>query len=391
MCLAHIIKVTRIAGAETHLLALTGGLAARHIDTRIILLTEPGRPMENFVQAAAERGVRVDRLTIRGDADPLLLPQLRRTLHMIAPRIVHTHLLHADVYGIPAARLAGVPVVITSRHNDNAFRRRAGIRQMNRGLWSLVDAGIAISDSMKRFAVEVEGAPAHKMQTIRYGLEYQPRSPEAAAALRHEVRRELTIDDDDPVIGMACRLVEQKGVPYAIEAFGRVAEQFPDALLVIAGDGPLRLELRSQVNHSGLRGRVLFLGWRQDVARLMAAYDVLLMPSLWEGFGLVTLEAMAQGVPVIASRVSALPEIIREGETGLLVPPRDVAGLAEALTLLLADRPLRQHMGLLAEDRIESQFTAARMIDQTITLYKQLLDQKYADTAGLCSGRQTDD
>src|SRR5690606_22669005 len=132
----------------------------------------------------------------------------------------------------------------------------------------------------------------------------------------------------------------------------------------------LRKRLENEARPLG--EQVRFVGWRDDVPQLMAAFDVFLMPSLWEGFGLVALEAMAQRVPVIASAVSSLPEIVIPGETGLLAPPRDPAALAEALTLLLSDRALALHMGLLAEDRLETHFSAARMVEQTARLYHAL-------------------
>jgi glycosyltransferase involved in cell wall biosynthesis len=118
---------------------------------------------------------------------------------------------------------------------------------------------------------------------------------------------------------------------------------------------------------------VRFLGWRDDVAQLMNVFDLLLVPSLWEGFGLVILEAMAHQIPTVASAVSAIPEIIVHGETGLLVPPRNTDALADALVSLLSDTPLRKHMGMLAEDRLESHFSAARMVDETIALYRKIM------------------
>jgi glycosyltransferase involved in cell wall biosynthesis len=166
-------------------------------------------------------------------------------------------------------------------------------------------------------------------------------------------------------------LIEQKGVRYGLQAFQQIAEVFPQAHLVIAGKGPLQDELEQQTT---LGERVHFLGWRDDVPTLLAALDVLIAPSLWEGFGLVLLEAMAQQTPIIGSAVSAIPEVVKHGETGLLVPPRDVDALAEALHQLLRDRPLRQHMGLLGRDRLETQFSAARMVEETVALYHTLLD-----------------
>ncbi len=370
MRIVHIMKVTGIAGAETHLLTLLPGLHSRGVDVQLILLVEPGKPMQAFAQALIDQGVPVHSLTIRGDIAPRLVLRLRDLLRQLKPDIVHTHLQHADLYGISAARLAGVKVTLTSRHNENAFRYKPHIRLVNRRLWRMVNAGIAISESVARFAVEVEQAPPYKIHVVYYGLLHNPQQaaerPLIAAAKRHE----LGFGDDDLLIGMACRLVEQKGVEYALEAFQQITQRFPNAHLIIAGDGPLRAGLENAAKKSA--DHVHFLGWREDAPQLMAAFDLFLMPSLWEGFGLAALEAMAQRVPVIASRVSSLPEIIQHGETGLLVPTRDVRALAGALSTLLGDRALRQHMGLMAEDRVETQFNAAHMVDQTLKIYHLL-------------------
>jgi glycosyltransferase involved in cell wall biosynthesis len=168
---------------------------------------------------------------------------------------------------------------------------------------------------------------------------------------------------------MVCRLIEQKGVVYGLRAFAQIAPQFPPAHVVIAGDGALRGTLEAEARKLGISQRVHFLGWREDTANILAALDVLLMPSLWEGFGLVLLEAMAQTVPIIGSAVSAIPEVVVDGETGLLAPPRDADALASALAQLLGDEGLRRHMGLMGQDRVESVFSVEQMVTATLNLY----------------------
>lgn len=374
MRVAHIIKVVLAAGAEKHLLTLLSGLRARNIDAHLVLLVEPDKPMDDYVTAAKSRGIPVQRLVIQRDLDPMLYRRLAQVLRQLRPDVVHTHLLHADLYGIPAARMAGVPVIVSSRHNDNAFRRRAPFKQVNQRLWRMADAGIAISDAIARFTVEVEGAPSSKIHRIYYGLEpIQPINPAAARAALIE---EWGMMPEAILLGSVSRLIEQKGISYGIRAFAQVIEQYPNARLLIVGDGVLRGSLEKEVGALGLTNRVYFLGWREDIASLMAALDIFVMPSLWEGFGLVLLEAMAQATPIIASAVSAIPEIVVDGETGLLVPPRDVDALASAMSRLLGDAPLRQHMGLLGQDRLETHFSASRMVDETAALYGTLLSNK---------------
>lgn len=375
MQVVHIIKAVQAAGAERHLLTLLSGLRGREqrdMDARLILLVEPGNDMQAYVDEVEKRGIPVERLVIQRDLDPSLYTRFSARLRDLKPDVVHTHLLHADLYGILMARRLSVPVIISSRHNDNAFRRRTPIKQVNQFLWRMADAGIAISDSIARFTVEVEGAPKNKIHRIYYGLEAQ--KPLDRNTARAAILRELGLPDDAALIGMVCRLTEQKGITYALQAFAKLKDEFPHAHLLIAGDGPLRSALEREA--APLKNRVHFLGWRDDTASLMAALDIFLAPSLWEGFGLVFLEAMAQAVPILATNVSAIPEIIVDGETGLLVPPRDVGALAEALRKLLSDKPLRQYMGLQGQDRLETYFSAAKMVDETAALYYTLLDMK---------------
>ncbi len=374
MRIAHIIKVTRISGAERHLLFLLEGLRERGIDARLIMLVERDRPMEDMVAAAEQRDIPITRLRIHRDYDLPLLWRLRRALREIKPSIAHTHLIHAELFGYFAAKAAGVPAVVSSRHLDDAFRYQARWRRINRRMWRQIDAGIAISAAMKRFALEIEGASADKIEVVRYGMEYRWLSDEDIGAARQGLRDELKLPADAQVLGMACRLVEQKGIPYALEALRRIRSDLPRAHLVIAGDGEKAAELRRLASKLGVADRVFWLGWRADAAELMAAFDVFLLPSLHEGFGLVLLEAMSRRVPIIASKVGAIPEIVVDGETGILVQPRDAGGLAAAMTVLLKDRALRKYMGLLGAARLEERFSVERMISGTIAVYENVLN-----------------
>ena len=375
MRIAHIIKVTRISGAESHLLALLKGLRERELDVHLIILVERDKPMDEMMRAAEAGGIPVTRVTIRRDADLSMVRRLQRVIRDLQPDIVHTHLVHANLFGYAAAKMAGVPRVVSSRHNDDRFRYRERWRRINRRLWRRLDAGIAISEAIKQFTIEVEGAPADKITVVHYGMDYNWLSDTEIQVARANLCDQLGLSMDTNILGMVCRLVQQKGIPYALEATRRIQADFPNAHLVIAGDGELAAELRRLAAAIGIDDRVHWLGWRHDAADLMAAFDVLLVPSLWEGFGLVLLEAMSRRVPVIASRVSAIPEVVVHGETGILIEPRDVDALAKAMTRLLQDRALRKHMGLLGAARLEEHFSSARMVDGTIAVYQRVLNQ----------------
>ncbi|MEO1288558.1 MAG: glycosyltransferase family 4 protein [Chloroflexota bacterium] len=380
MRVVHLIKAKQIGGAERHLLMLLPALIQREVDAHLLILVEPDNPMDDLFAEAEARGIPAEAIVVKGTVDALIVNRIRAKLNDLKPDILHTHLIHADTFGLAAAKLANVKYLITSRHNDDDFRSKRVVKWASGMMWSGFDACIAISDAIKQFAIEVEGAPPEKVYTVKYGIEHESLSQSYFESARADLLAELNLSDDVQLLGMACRLVEQKGVTYAIDALQRIHNQFPNAHLVIAGDGELMLELIHLVAQLELTDHVHFLGWRGDVPRLMAALDIFLMPSLWEGFGLVALEAMSKRRPVIATRVTALPEVVADGETGLLVPPQNSIALAEALQTLLADRSLRSHMGLVGEDRVEQLFSVARMADETVAVYRKFVPKKPSTT-----------
>jgi glycosyltransferase involved in cell wall biosynthesis len=376
MQVLHVIKATGVAGAEKHLLTLLPGLQAQGIDARLLLLVEADKMLAAYAADMQAAGVPVERYVLRSrHVDPGLLLWLRRFLQQVQPALVHTHLLHADLYALPVAHLAGIKTV-SSRHNDDPFRVRFPFKHVQQQLSRMSDRIIAISGAVGDFVRRQEGAADERVTVIPYGLHFTAPDAGARKVARTALRQELRLSGDALLVGMVGRLVEQKGMGYGVQAFASLAEQDPQAHLVIVGDGSLRSVLQAEVVGLGLETRTHFTGWRDDVPQMMQALDVFLMPSLWEGFGLVLLEAMAAGIPVVASAVSAIPEVVLQGETGLLVPARDVQGLTEALRQLLTDAPLRQHMGLMGQERAETQFSAGRMIESTVGVYRQVAGER---------------
>ncbi len=366
----HLSKMTGTAGSEGHLLVLLPGLCARGVDAQLWILVEPDNLVDAIVDRARARDVPVERVVIRGHFDPGLWNRLAKRLRHAAPDVVHTHLIHADLYGIPAARRAGVPYVVSSRHNDDKFRRRLPLRLLNRWLWARTDRGIAISDAIRQFSIRVEGAPPDRIRTVHYGLD--PARISAPTNARDALRRQLRLPAETLLVGSVCRLIEQKGLIYGLRGFAQIAEQIPDAHYVIAGEGGQRAALESTARSLNLTDRVHFLGWRSDAHAVFAALDVLLAPSLWEGFGLVFLEAMALGIPVIATRVSAIPEVVVDGETGWLVPPRDADAIAAALRGALTQPEERRKRGAAGRARLESHFSVDAMVSRTLAVYDSL-------------------
>ncbi len=372
MRIIHVAAVKGIAGSEGHLLRLLPGLRSAGLDAQMVVLG-PAQGTVSFVEELRAREIPVTWISLKGHVAPSLVWRLRDHFRAVRPNIVHTHLIHGDLYGTLAARMAGVPRVVSSRHNIDKFRWLLPVRMVSRMLWRMTDRGIAISDAVRKFAQIVEHARPGQVQTIYYGLEARPADP--LATQRREIRhREWQIEPGGPVVGSICRLIEQKGIGYALEAFARIRQCIPSAHYVIAGDGRLRCALVEQARSLGLEGCTHFLGWQNHPDDLYDCFDVFLSPSLWEGFGLVLLEAMSHRLPIVTTNTSAMPEIVVEGETGYLVPPADSEALVEPLTRLLTERNLARRMGEAGRMRLETVFSVEKMVSETIRFYRSVVE-----------------
>jgi glycosyltransferase involved in cell wall biosynthesis len=368
MRVVHLSKVTGVAGSEGHLLRLLPGLARHGVDVHMIVLEDTRYPVEPFCRALRAQGVEVETLPINHHLDPGLHSRLTRRFCDLQPDLVHTHLIHADLYGLPAAARAGVPFAVSSRHNNDAFRYNPLVKWANRRAMRHAQRVVAISHALARFVVEVEGIDPARVVTVHYGFEAPPPDPEGRRAAR------LTLGcADELLVGVFGRLVRQKGVDVLLDAFAAVQPRQPEARLIVVGDGPLRADLEKRAYDLDLDGVVRFTGWIEQARRLMPACDVIVVPSRWEGFGLVTLEAMGHARPLIASRTSALPEIVIDGQTGVLVPPEDPAALAAAIDGLLSDKHKAEAFGLAGYKRLVSDFSIEEMVEATLNVYNDVM------------------
>ena len=350
MRVMHVHRIRGIGGSERHLLTLLPALAERGIEPIFVGLDDPKWDAADFYGALQVPAVRI---VSPRDFDPLLLGRLARTLRA---DIVHTHLVHADVYGGLAARLRGTQLVST-KHNDDPFRV-GPFRFVERSLSRLADRVITITDALHRFTVERVGVSADKVETIHYGLEGLPEA--------WGVNGSDDVPRDARVLLAVSRLTEQKGIDVAIRALAALPS---DMVLVVLGDGPERAALKRLALELGLEQRVFLLGRVPDVASWLRRTSVFVHPARWEGFGLAVLEAMLAGLPVVASNVSSLPELVLDGETGVLVAPDDASALARGITQAL-DQPELGESGLA---RARSEFSVGRMTDRTAALYASVL------------------
>ena len=351
MRVLHIHRIGGIGGSERHLLTLLPALAKRGVDVRFLGLDDRSRAPDPFYERLT---VPYERVPASHDVDPLLAVRVVRAVRDAQADIAHTHLVHADVYGALAARR-----LVSTKHNDDPFR--AGpFRFVERLLARRAARVIAITDALARFQIERVGIPAQRLVVIPYGLDDLPErwGENPPDAVRSEARVLLAV----------CRLEPQKGVDVAVRALARVREREPAAELVVLGEGPELAQLEALAR--GLQVPVHLLGRVPDVGAWLRRAALLVHPVRWEGFGLAVLEAMLAGLPVVASRVSSLPELVVDGQTGVLVPPDDPDALTAGIETALA---ARDRLGAAGRRRAQETFSVARMADATLAVYEQVL------------------
>jgi glycosyltransferase involved in cell wall biosynthesis len=364
----HVQKVKGIGGSERHLVSLLPALCEAGIEVRMwAATTEDG---EQFVGALRERGVHVTRVAAGPHLNPDVARSLWGELHRFRPNLVHTHLLHGDLYGQLVARLGRVPAV-SSFHGVHSFFTREPVRSAERLAGRLAQRTIAISDHVRDFLLRSRLRPPERIRVIPYGVD--PREWQLTAEERARARACLGLGDDDVAVGIASRLIPGKGHDLLLRAFVRARADVPTLCLLVAGDGPLRGEF-ARVSQRLDASRIRMLGFVSDVQSFMASCDILAfptLPTLGEGFGLAALEAMAAGRPVIATGVASLPEIVADGETGILVPPNHPLPLATALTRLARNRKLREQLGASGRRRAFQMFGLGGMIASTLSVYRE--------------------
>ena len=354
----HVVKVAGISGAENHLLLLLPALRDRGWDVAAVMLHEGEPGAEDFAVRLEAEGVPVERVRLSRAFDPRAFARILRRARRDRPDVVHTHLVHADFHGLPAGRLARVPALVSTKHGFNAFRDRKAFATADRAVASLADVHVAISAGLARYLAESEGFDAATFEVVHYGIEAGSEPPPLPGA---------------PRLAIVGRLIPIKGHDVLLRAVARARERLPGLTLEIAGDGELEQELRATAIRLGLDDAVTFLGRVAPVDPVLERAEVVVVPSFGEGFGMVALEAMERGRPVIASAVGGLPEIVDEGRTGLLVPPGDVEALVRAIAELADDPARAAGMGQAGRARALDGFSQERCTERIAVLYETAL------------------
>ena len=364
MRVLHVHKLRGVSGSENHLLALLPALREAGVDARFLGLDVPGTSSE-FYARLDQLGVPYAQVRCGADISPRMARDVVRAVRAEQPDLLHTHLVHADVYGAIAARPLRVPYVST-RHNDDRYLL-GPFRYVDRAFARGARRLIAISDAVRDFLVRA-GHDRRKLVTVHYGLDELPAAPS-------EVLPEAAgIPSGAPLLLAVGRLIAQKDHATLLRAFAAVRERHPEARLAILGSGPLEAETRAQVRELSLDDTVVLPG-RLGIRSWLERADVFVHSSRWEGFGIVLLEAMLAGLPIVATRVSAVPEVVADGETGLLVEAGDADAFAVALDRLLSDPELARRLGEAGLARARAEFSVARMTERTLAVYRDATQQ----------------
>lgn len=367
MKVLQVIPTLDRSGAEKQMVLLAAGLPRERFEVEVAALTRLG-PLEAELRAA---GVPITAIGKRWKADPLALARLVGLMRARRFDVVHTWIFAANTYGRIAARLARVPVVITAEMAVDLWKGR-GQLAVDRRLARWTDRVVGNSHAVVEFYRKA-GIPDDRLAMIHSGIADDEPPPDVDPA---EVRAGLGLPRDAPLVLFAGRLAPQKGVGDLVAALDLLQHVMPGLRTLIVGDGPLRSQLEETAHAFRLDEAVRFLGHRDDVPRLLAAADLLVLPSLYEGLPNVVLEAMRFAKPVVATAAPGTTEVVEHDRTGLLVPCGDHPALAQAIRTLLQDPERARRLGAAGRARVEAEFRAVEMIDQFAALYEELARAK---------------
>ena len=355
----HVQKVAGISGSEAHLLQLLPDLRERGWDVRFLMLHEDEPGAWEFADQLRARNVPLDDVRLRADVDPVAFADVTAYLARLRPLVLHTHLVHADVYGQLAGSVARVPLRLSTKHGFNEFREGRWFGFADRSVGSLAHVHIAISRGLAQYLAETEGFDENAFEIVHYGI-----SPNGEAA---------AYAGSSPRLLCIGRLIPIKGHLVLLRALAQARARVPEVTLELAGRGPLEPALKAYARELGLADAIHFLGFVSPVQAAIEDAAIVVVPSLGEGFGMVALEAMERARPVVASAVGGLPEIVADGETGIVVPALDAEAHAEAIVTLAGDLPKAGAMGGAGRARALAQFTPERCVERVEGLYVRAL------------------
>ncbi|HWV63611.1 MAG TPA: glycosyltransferase [Oxalicibacterium sp.] len=361
MKILHVEAGKYYYGGARQVAYIIEGLAARGVQN--VLTCPIGADIATAVGDAAT----VRELRMGGDADVGMAWRLAKLIRAERPDVVHLHSRRgADTWGGLAARWTGTPCVLSRRVDNPEARWQVALK------YRLYDHVITISEGIRRVLLD-EGLKPQKATCVRSAVDAEPylHAVDRAAFLH-----EFGLPPQAIVVGMVAQLIPRKGHRYLIAAVAALREHYPDLCVLFFGRGPLQAELENEIAQAGLADVIRLAGFRNDLPQWLGGLDILAHPADMEGLGVSLLQASAAGVPIITSRAGGLPEAVADNVSGLLIPPGDVAALAQALRRLLDDAGLRRQMGEAGRARILAEFSIDAMVEGNLAVYRQVLAER---------------
>ena len=371
----HVLRPAE-GGMKEHVLTL-----AENFDRQRYNLMVCGPDYGDIMKQLQGMVVQTFSLALKGSFNPFqdvqVIIQLIKLLRQHAVKIIHTHGAKAGLVGRLAARRAGVPISIATFHNfiygeEHPMWKKNSFAMIQRLLARQTDYAITVSEALGNEIKRVERFPDQRVTTIYNGINLNKFNQITEVTRK---KRELGLEKYAPVVGVVARLIPQKGVSCFLKAAKIVQDHIPSVQFLVVGDGPARLTLEQEAVSLGLK-KILFAGFRFDVPQLLPLINIFVIPSISEGLSIGALEAMAARRPIVASKVGGLPELLRHGKTGMLVPPNDPAALAKTIVTILERPFFAEILGLQARQDVEKRFSVNKMVYATQSVYEGMIKLK---------------
>lgn len=378
MKLLFVITGLAYGGAETQVVQLAQTFSKKGWEVKLATLVQPRAYAEDLIR----QGIHVEWLRVRRKCpDPRPIVSLAILIHTWRPQIVHSHMVHANILTRLTRLFAPIPVLICTAHSIDE-RGRKGSGRLRTFLYRLTDPLCDLTTQVSYVGLEryirIGAVPRRKIRYIPNGVDTERFAPNPE--IRVQMRKEFGFDNEFVWLAVG-RFDPQKDYATMLYAFANAMKKYPNTYLLIAGDGPLRHSIEALAQALGIIEHVRFLGIRRDISELMNAADGYLLSSVWEGMPMVLLEAHAVGLPIVATDVGGNREVVRDGKTGLLVPPKNPEALAQAmLRLMQLSKNERQRMGREGRKHVEENFNIERVVNMWEALYRELLAKKGVKT-----------
>lgn len=376
MKVLKILKAESISGAERHVHNIACHMNKRGLSMGVINVIDESKgwvttDYESSLRSLSREGVDIYLQEARNKVDLSLVGEMRDCIRQVNPDIVHTHMPYADLCGGIAAKLAGNTPVVSTRHHDYMVSWSDWIRFV--GYYAIanrfLDTLIAVSGQVAHQAETYEGWAHSDVHVVHHGARDENIDQKEA---RKDIYAAFDIPNSSALVVSVGRLLDWKGHKYAIRALRHLRDQGTELHWLIAGEGPQREPLESLIRELDIKDHVDLLGYREDVPTLLSAADVMVHPSTAEAFGIVLIEAMMQGTPIVGARAGAIPEVVSDGENGLLVEAANSKAIAQAVRRLLQKPRERKEMGEAARQTYLRDYTIDKMTRETIDVYRQV-------------------